>query len=339
MDNIFLYELMTTSVKSVSKDATLDDVLALMQEHVYSCIIIVDDKKPIGIITERDLVKVLADVLVFKPQQMMTVKDIMSSPPICIHESDSLYEALVITQTRGIRHLPVINDFNHLVGLVTQTDIAHAHFTAVERHREAIEQEIRDRTQEVVEANKELKALALQDSLLGIGNRRSMEVDVHFTHANTVRYGREYACLLLDVDYFKPYNDCYGHQAGDEALKAVAKTAKESLRCSDRLYRYGGEEFLVLMPETTMFEAVQAGQRVIENIERQQIPHKKSPHGCITVSGGVGSAVNKNDWEEVVAEADKYLYDAKDFGRNQLCWNVDAAQPLVDSGEQQYISP
>lgn len=323
MHDIYLHELMSTDVCTVNVSANLDDVLALMQQHVYSCIVVVDNKTPVGIITERDLVRVLADVLTLKLEQTLYIKNLMSQPPTCVHESDTLYDALVVSQTRGIRHLPVVNDFNHLVGLITQTDIAKAHFTAVERHREVIEQEIRNRTREVVNANKELEALALQDGLLGIGNRRAMEVDIHFTHANWERYGREYSCALLDVDGFKAFNDCYGHQAGDDALRKVAECMKNSLRCSDRLYRYGGEEFLVLLPETNLFEAVQAVHRALEDVERLNIAHKKSEFNCITLSAGISTISQAADWEEMLKQADSFLYDAKEMGRNQACWNVE----------------
>jgi len=330
---------MSTDLRTVDIDATLDDVLGLMRKHVYSCLIVVNNNIPVGIITERDLVKVLSDLLwsnqqrlsnphqLSKPQRLLYVTDLMSAPPVCIDESDTLYDALVVTQSHGIRHLPVVNEANHLVGLVTQTNIAQAHFTAVERHREVIEQEIRDRTQEVVDANEKLKELALQDSLLGIGNRRAMEVDIHFTHANSKRHRREYTCALLDVDYFKRYNDNYGHQAGDDALRQVANSIKSSIRCSDRLYRYGGEEFLVLMPETNLFAATQAISRVLKNIELLELPHEKSALNHITISGGIGSVVNNESWETVVREADSFLYEAKELGRNQFCCRVDAATP------------
>jgi diguanylate cyclase (GGDEF)-like protein len=326
MHNTYLKELMSTDLVTVDIMATLDDVIALMRTHVYSCIIVVDCNKPAGIITERDLVRVLADLLVLKHQETLFVKDLMSRPAVCIAESDTLYEALVLTQTRAIRHLPVVNSDGELVGLITQTDIAQAHFTTVERHREIIEQEIRDRTQHVINANKELKALALQDSLLAIGNRRAMEVDIHFTHANAERYGREYCCVLLDIDYFKDYNDHYGHQAGDETLIRVSNSIKGSLRSSDRLYRFGGEEFLVLMPDTSLFESVQAVHRVLENLERLRLPHNKSLFQIVTLSAGIGCVLNKPAWQYVVKEADAFLYDAKEFGRNQVCWNVDGAK-------------
>lgn len=326
MENIFLHEFMTKSVCTVNESATLGDVLSLMQQHVYSCIVVVNDRTPVGIITERDLVKVLRNILSSKIDEKKRVNELMSKPPVCMNEGDTLFQALVITQTRKIRHLPVVNDHNHLVGLVTQTDIAQTHFTAVERYREIIEREIRDRTKDVVEANEELKAMALQDSMLEIGNRRAMEVDTGFTHANWTRYNRAYSCALVDVDYFKKYNDHYGHQAGDEVLKKVAKHIKECLRGSDRIYRYGGEEFFILLPETNIYEASLAITRIIKSVHELKITHELSHFGCVTISSGISAVVKHDEWRKVIKEADEYLYEAKGQGRNRACWSVEEAK-------------
>ncbi len=164
----------------------------------------------------------------------------------------------------------------------------------------------------------------MQDGMLGIGNRRAMEVDIEVSHANYQRYSRQYSCALVDVDYFKIYNDAYGHQAGDEALIKVTNSIKKTLRCSDRVYRYGGEEFLLLLPETNLQEAARAVTRVLDNLNRLQLPHGKSPLSIITVSAGISTSDTHENWAALVQEADRFLYDAKKSGRNQVCWNIDA---------------
>lgn len=351
MNQIYIQELMTKEVTCVDVAASLDDVIQLMHKHTHSCIVIVEDvqpeniksdnkkekiksaknkkipdKKPVGIITERDLVKILAGVLVSGSKEKMYVKDFMSSPPACLNADSTLYEALVVTQSRKIRHIPIVNENGLLVGLITQTDIAKAHFMAVEKQREEIEQHIRNRTLSLTKANEKLKALALQDSLLGIGNRRAMEVDIHFTHVNSVRYDHPYSLALIDVDHFKRFNDYYGHQSGDDALKAVAKIIQDNIRCSDRLYRYGGEEFLILMTETALFEAVDAVNRVLESVHRANIEHEHTEFGCVTLSAGISTLndVNADDWKSMVEEADRFLYQAKELGRNNACWSMNS---------------
>ncbi len=325
MNHIYIHEMMTSNVDSVDVSTSLDDVVNLMCQKTRSCMVVteqIDDRgHPVGIITERDMVRLLAEHLAEQDETVIhSISEYMSSPPVCINQSAVLYEALVITQTRNIRHLPVIDDDENLVGILTQGDIARAHFHAIEKQRDIIEHQIKERTRELMEANEELKALSLQDSLLGIGNRRSMEVDVQFTHANASRYGRPYSIALLDVDCFKLYNDHYGHQAGDDALKQVTNAVSEVLRSSDRLYRYGGEELLLLLPETPVVDATHVVERILDNLRSKNIPHSKSPHGRLTLSAGISSDTGgtKTCWSDVVTEADEWLYSAKESGRDQL---------------------
>lgn len=326
---------MTRNVTCVNVDAELDEVIELMRLHSFSCIVIVEDNKPVGIITERDMVKILSEVVIC-PVGELYVKDFMSDQPICLHESATLYEALVISHTRSIRHFPIINDEAQLVGLVTQTNISHAHFTAIEKQRAIIEEEIQDRTRQLTDANEGLKALALQDSLLRIGNRRSMEVDVHFTHANAVRYSRPYAVALLEFDNFKRYQSCYGEQSYNDALVNIVRNAKDSIRAADRLYRSNDGEFLLLMPETYLFEAIEAVHRVIENVARLAIPHKKNPDKIVTLSAGIGANFDgkSKEWEEVLAEAANFLTVAKENGNNQAAWPVPESNIAHDPWQQ-----
>jgi diguanylate cyclase (GGDEF)-like protein len=337
MNHIYIHEMMTSRVDSVDVSTCLSDVVSKMCEKTRSCMVVTEQINgrghPVGIITERDMVRLLAEHLRERnatedtiegtteaTTDIHSISEYMSSPPICINQNAVLYEALVITQTRNIRHLPVVDSDENLVGILTQGDIARAHFRAIEKQRDIIEHQIKERTRELLEANEELKALSLQDSLLGIGNRRSMEVDVQFTHANASRYKRPYSIALLDVDCFKLYNDHYGHQAGDDALVQVTDAVKEVLRSSDRLYRYGGEELLLLLPETPVNDATYVVNRVLENLRAKNIPHSKSPHGRLTLSAGISSDCQgtKACWTDVVAEADEWLYAAKENGRDQL---------------------
>lgn len=332
MSQIPIRELMTCDVLSLVPEASLDTALQKMCEYRRSSIVIVEGSRPVGIITERDMVNILAHSDQRAAASSLLVSEIMSSPPVCINQGASLYEALVITQARRIRHLPVVDQEDKLVGMLSQGDIARAHFHAIEQQREIIEQQIQQRTFELVEANEELKALSLQDALMGIGNRRAMEVDIQFTHSNARRYQRPYCVALLDVDFFKKYNDHYGHQAGDEALKKLAKCAQKAIRASDRLYRYGGEELLLLLPETHIEDAVAVVERVLSSLEEEDIEHCESAFGHLTVSAGISAVVRmeNNDglqWQSVIAEADKKLYQAKNNGRNQVCWQL-AETPL-----------
>lgn len=134
----------------------------------------------------------------------------MSTQLVTVHENANLFEALVISKSNQIRHLPVINDQGRLVGLVTYTDLVTAHYRVIEAQKEIFERAVAEWTEELMEINKKLQEISLEYPLLRIGNRRAMEIDLEHTHATAYRYQGPYAIILLDVDHFKLYNDYYG---------------------------------------------------------------------------------------------------------------------------------
>jgi diguanylate cyclase (GGDEF)-like protein len=244
----------------------------------------------------------------------------MSEPVTTVTETTTLFEALVIAAAEKIRHLPVIDARGRLKGLVTQADLAKAHVHMIEKQREILEREINCKDCELQQANEQLKALAMIDALMGIGNRRAMEVDLDHTHALTVRYRRSYATVIFDIDYFKAYNDTYGHLAGDEVLRQVSTYLQSCIRKSDRLYRFGGEEILMLLPETTPHGAMILAERIVAGLEEMKMTHASSPLGVITMSCGVSCqapAQSHDSWQDLVRLADQALYNAKGKGRNR----------------------
>ncbi len=298
-------ELMTDIVAGVSPADCLADAVAIMCEKQCSCVLVSESGFPKGIITERDIVRLFSEALINRDVADVAVAEVMTKDPVCVQQTTSLYDALVLARSRKLRHLLVINEHEQLVGLVTQTDMVDAYVHLIERQSQ-LETE-----------NHELHLLSNEDALMKIGNRRAMEVELNFTEASARRYKKGYAIALMDVDFFKKYNDYYGHQRGDNALRALADTIKDSMRESDRVYRYGGEEILLLMPETNKDDAIVAAERVREAVETMALPHKESPFECLTISIGVAASCEEN-WRELIESADKALYQAKGSGRNKV---------------------
>ncbi len=174
---------------------------------------------------------------------------------------------------------------------------------------------------ELERLNHDLYEQSRQDSLTGVGNRLRMEEDLETTEGNVGRYGQGYAVALCDVDHFKAYNDSRGHPAGDEVLRLVATALRRTCRRGDAVYRYGGEELLVLLPGQSQELAVAAAERMRDAVEALAIPH---PHGepapVVTISIGVAvrEVARKGGVEEVLREADEALYRAKRDGRNSV---------------------
>jgi two-component system chemotaxis response regulator CheY len=178
------------------------------------------------------------------------------------------------------------------------------------------------RTQAELEmVNVHLREQSLTDELTGLGNRRRMDEDVARTHARASRLGRSYAMALFDIDHFKLYNDHYGHVAGDETLRRVAGCIDLVVRAGELAYRYGGEEFLLLMPDCPPGDSLlAAGDRIRRAVAGAAIPHnaRPSPPPVVTLSGGVsywtpGSPLSAR---EVIEQADAALFRAKSAGRN-----------------------
>ena len=248
----------------------------------------------------------------------------MSTKLFTLHESASLYEALVLTRSNKIRHLPIVDSLGQIIGIVTYTDLVNAHLRSIEAQTAIIERAIADRTQDLMEVNEGLRNLSLEDPLLQIGNRRAMEVDLNHTDSAFRLYARPYAVILFDVDHFKLYNDHYGHLAGDDVLKKVSAFIKSSIRKLDRVYRYEGEKFLILLPETLREEAHTLSHRLILKIVGLAIPHERNPLSILTLSGGVSAPRNtthEDTWLNVLHRADQALYQAKTQGRARVVSN------------------
>ncbi len=322
MKEIAIRELMNRQAVTCGMDADPLELATSMRNNHYSCIVVVENDIPLGIVTERDVVRVFVDYYREESHRKLMLKDVVSTPVISISEDTSLFDAMVLLKSRNIRHLPVVNGEGRMTGIVTYSDLVQNHQRIVDRQIDIIEREVRERTVKLTEANDRLHAMSLEDYLLKIGNRRAMEVDLNYTHDAAMRYQRSYSIALIDVDYFKKYNDRYGHKSGDLVLKQIVNCIKQTIRKSDRLYRFGGEEFLLLLQETAEKGAYSMVQRLHANIEDMAIRHEKSPVGRITVSSGIMSIDAANEisetWCDYLAKADAALYQAKENGRN-LC--------------------
>lgn len=167
---------------------------------------------------------------------------------------------------------------------------------------------------------KMLSQQARTDPLTGLGNRLKLTEDLAQLHARSQRYGEEYCLAMCDVDNFKSYNDIYGHQAGDLALRAVAAALARVARSSDGVYRYGGEEFLLVLPSQSKQGAKDMLERALLAVQGLNIIHTGDPTGHVTLSAGISAFTRGRhaDADRVLGEADAALYTAKAAGRNRV---------------------
>ena len=168
---------------------------------------------------------------------------------------------------------------------------------------------------------RELAQVASLDEVTGIANRRAFNRAINSEARRHGRSTKDVSLLMVDVDYFKGYNDLYGHLPGDVCLRNIATALKASVRReADSVARFGGEEFVLLLPTTDMMGAERIAEHVLRAVEVMAIPHEGSPYGIVTVSIGIASwpAGEVMDHNQLLARADRALYQAKHGGRNRF---------------------
>lgn len=198
---------------------------------------------------------------------------------------------------------------------------AHAKNYIMQTERDAAFFALREMQKQLEESNKKLQQLSMQDGLTGIANRRYFNIvlEEYINAANQKQ--SPLSLILTDIDYFKRYNDSYGHQGGDDCLVKVAQAIRKGCKNEeDMAARYGGEEFVVLLPDTNEDQALAVAERIRKLVQSLDIEHKGSDVSpCVTLSLGIGTMDinNKISGKELIELADKALYKAKEHGRNQ----------------------
>ncbi len=179
-----------------------------------------------------------------------------------------------------------------------------------------------EREREVnIEKTRKLAILSRTDSLTGLQNRRHLNEDIGDRIREWQNKGTPFSIIVLDVDYFKQFNDAYGHLQGDKCLQRIASLLQAAVsRSDDNVYRFGGEEFLLLLKETDRAGALSFARRLEADIARAAIPHKQSGvSSVITASMGIATCDTRNaDSQTLLKQADTALYQAKDSGRNRI---------------------
>ncbi len=175
--------------------------------------------------------------------------------------------------------------------------------------------------EQLKQANEQLRRLSFHDSLTGLHNRRYLDEFLEREFKRAQRLGTELALIMIDIDYFKAYNDRFGHQAGDEALRQVAAALTLVVqRSSDLAARYGGEEFAIVLPDTGQSASLAIAETLRQKVEALRLPHPDSPFAVVTISEGVAvkRPQPKEQISQLIEAADTALYHSKRAGRNRV---------------------
>jgi diguanylate cyclase (GGDEF)-like protein len=186
---------------------------------------------------------------------------------------------------------------------------------AIHDYQTSLEQKVRQRTKELDEKNKELLKLSVTDKLTGLYNRVKLDDSMINEYAIALRYDRVFSIILLDIDFFKQVNDIYGHKIGDDVLVEIARVLTQNIRKTDILGRWGGEEFLIICPQTTQDEALHLATKINRAVASYDFSTYEKQ---VTVSIGVCEYEKEFDIEKMLLYADEALYLAKQNGRNRV---------------------
>ncbi|MBF0431596.1 MAG: diguanylate cyclase [Fibrobacteria bacterium] len=305
-------DIMIKDVVTVQQGVSLEHAANIMLRHRVGCLVVMEDEKPVGIVTERDFVNLISEGNHIN--KLLVVDDIMPSKLITITPSTPFSKAFSIINTNGIKRIPVVQ--NHkLKGLLTIRQIlVHSRHTLIS----------------MLEENRLLEREAHRDVLTGLYNKRYLLLKLQEEFKRSQRYAIRTGIIFLDIDLFKKINDSYSHAAGDYALRQIGKILKKSVRATDIVTRYGGEEFVVITPSTKSFGAAYIANKIREAVST--FPFKFRKHTfSLTLSAGVCTFSFAQTAKQALNRSDNALYQAKMNGRNKVYRWRDSARKLVEA--------
>ena len=188
------------------------------------------------------------------------------------------------------------------------------------QHLQVANYKLQEQTKELQVVQKQLKKEASTDMLSGLYNRRYFFEASQKSFYTAIRYEQNLSVLMIDIDLFKNINDTYGHVFGDKIIRNIANTLQKEVRDSDILARYGGEEFIILLPHADEEEAINFAERIRKKIESHEVSHDSGDLLTVTVSIGLSQLHDDLEIEQLILKADKALYNAKNTGRNKVCY-------------------
>lgn len=312
MENFRLQDFLKLGkrMKWVSKDISTKELFSDIASQAFDNAIVVEDAKPIGIITTKDVMRLIKE----KVNLSLSIEHYMSSPVETITKGASIKEALSFMRENRFKRAVVVDEEGALKGVITQKELISLTYSRWAR----MIKEHQDKLQEI-NATLESKALEYEkrasiDFLTGLYNRAKFSELYHNAYVNMLARNNGLSIIFFDIDHFKKLNDTYGHGVGDEVLKAIGQSLMQTLRNIDIICRWGGEEFIALLPTANLEQAAKIAEKIRRNIAALEFGFGKS----VSVSLGVYEVQRGEGMNEAIEKADAALYAAKESGRDRV---------------------
>jgi len=316
MDNYKICDLININkpiCKVVENTKTLD-VLTKMVENNLDNVIIERANQPIGIITTKDVMRLLkssADLFV-------DIATYMTSPLETLKETSTLKEAISFMNKKHFKRIVVVNDKDEIVSIMLQRELISLSYSKWATIMKEYSSELSQINELLHKKTKKYEEMASVDQLTGLYNRYKFTELFVSLYATMVKRENDMSLIMLDIDHFKNINDTYGHNMGDKVLVDISNILKHYFRNVDIVGRWGGEEFVVLVPTANSTNCEKLADKIRRAIQEAKILDDLE----VTASFGITQIKLGDTLEIAISRADEALYDAKNSGRNTIKINL-----------------
>ena len=312
---------MTSNVTSIAVATPLVEMANIMESQQLSSVVIVEHGFPIGIISERDMSNLSAHLL--RGGAPPELRQLMSANPVTVSADQHYEHAAELMRRHKIGHVIAIESTGRLCGVFNQSDLLRARLHEIENQYNSSAYRVTKLNQSLEASQAELDRVAKQDPLLGIGNRFAMD-EALLTAAGS---GRPYSVVVIDIDYFKRFNDYYNHASGDQALLDVCETSHLALNNKAKIFRQSGNTLLALFCDDELIDKTAYVETILQNVNDLAIPHTTAPLGKISVSIGIAHCFTQtSEPNHVVFRALNARDAAKQHGGNRYYLDTEHQQ-------------
>jgi len=317
MDNYRLEDFLKLgrNMKTISVNDKTLDVLKTMAEDIFDNVIAVKDLKPIGILTTKDVMRLIRR----RDDLELPISQYLSSPVETIKKTSSIKNALEFLKNKHYKRVVVVDENGALEGVISQKELISLTYSRWATLMKEYQNELNEINVLLQNKNKEYEVMATTDSLTGLYNRYKFTELYNSTYKTMIQRDATMSLMLIDIDLFKNVNDTFGHNVGDKVIVQIAHTILRTLRNVDIVCRWGGEEFLVLVPTANLVQATILANKIRKNTQELVI----DTVGSVTISVGVSEVKEGDSMNDTVQRADEALYLAKESGRNCVKTELD----------------